>query len=125
MPEPGASNPCGRIAANTAAVAGTVRHRVSAAGGIQPRWRRDGRELFFLSGGDTLMSVSVAAETGFTASVAKPLFTACPALGRGAPFMYRYDITPEAERSLWICQSNDRVATIAVHALAALSSRRD
>ena len=69
-------------------VAGTVRHRVSVAGGIQPRWRRDGRELFFLSGGDTLMSVSVTTEKVFTASVAKPLFTACPRRSTGGSFMY-------------------------------------
>ena len=35
-----------------------VRKVVSAGGGINPRWRADGRELFYESG-QTLMSVAV------------------------------------------------------------------
>jgi Tol biopolymer transport system component len=103
---------------------GTVRHRVSASAGAQPRWRRDGRELFFLSAGNKLMSVAVNTRNGFAASAPKPLFTACPAKGN-APFMYRYDITADGARSLWICESSERTATIAVHGLTAPAAGRD
>jgi len=38
------------------------RRRVSDGGGTQPRWRRDGRELFFLDAKKKLMAVSVRIE---------------------------------------------------------------
>ena len=49
------------------------RHQVSASGGIRPRWRRDGKELFFLSG-NTLRSVSVSAGETFEAGDVIDLF---------------------------------------------------
>ena len=38
-----------------------VRTRLSTAGGSQPRWRRDGRELFYIDRAGTLMSVELSA----------------------------------------------------------------
>jgi len=37
-----------------------VRHkqRISTAGGTEPRWRRDGKELFYLAADNTLMAVA-------------------------------------------------------------------
>ena len=49
------------------------RQQVSADGGAFPRWRRDGRELFYLAG-DTLMAVAVNTVPAFSAAGAKPLF---------------------------------------------------
>jgi Tol biopolymer transport system component len=45
--------------------------RVSAAGGADPRWRPDGRELFFVAADGTLVSVDTS---GPTPGPAKPLF---------------------------------------------------
>jgi len=42
-----------------------TRWQVSAAGGSWPRWRWDGRELFFASEDHLLMSVPVRTEGGF------------------------------------------------------------
>jgi hypothetical protein len=39
------------------------RRQVSAAGGTIPRWRSDGKELFYLSRGRSLMSVDMTSET--------------------------------------------------------------
>jgi hypothetical protein len=39
---------------------GGERIRVSSGGGDKPRWRRDGRELFYLSGSGEIMALSVA-----------------------------------------------------------------
>lgn len=39
--------------------AGGSKHKISASGGAQPQWRRDGGELFYLSLDNTLMSVEV------------------------------------------------------------------
>jgi eukaryotic-like serine/threonine-protein kinase len=44
--------------------------RVSVAGGAQPRWRGDGRELFFLDLGGKMMSVAV--ERGSSAEIGTP-----------------------------------------------------
>ena len=48
--------------------------RVSTSGGGQPRWRRDGRELFYIAADRTLMAVDVKLGATFEAGVPKRLF---------------------------------------------------
>jgi len=56
-------------------VAGT-KWPISSGGGDQPRWRQDGKELFFLAPNSTLMSVEVATDpSGFEVSAPKKLFS--------------------------------------------------
>jgi Tol biopolymer transport system component len=94
---------------------GGSRHRVSVDRGTQPRWRHDGRELFFLGTGSTLLSATI--EPGRTPAFGAPraLFDGCP--GGDAPFMYRYDVTADGARSLWIC-ADRATTTVSVHALS-------
>ena len=47
--------------------------RISTNGGTQPRWRGDGKELFFVSG-NKLMATSVSSGTEFQAGTPQPLF---------------------------------------------------
>jgi eukaryotic-like serine/threonine-protein kinase len=47
--------------------------RVSVSGGGQPKWRRDGRELFFLSEG-RLTAVEVRAAPELSVGLPRPLF---------------------------------------------------
>jgi eukaryotic-like serine/threonine-protein kinase len=48
---------------------------VSTNGGVQPKWRRDGKELFYMSADRKLMAVNVKANgTTFEADVPKALF---------------------------------------------------
>ena len=55
---------------------------ISAGGGSEPQWRADGRELFYLSGGGTLMSVDVVPGDTLQVSRPQPLFrTAVPIAG--------------------------------------------
>jgi serine/threonine-protein kinase len=56
---------------------------VSKGGGYQPRWRRDGRELFYFSNDGKLMSVDVAAGGPFRAGAPHFLFQV-PIFGGGA-----------------------------------------
>jgi Tol biopolymer transport system component len=49
---------------------------ISVGGGGQPEWRRDGRELFYLSPDGTLMAVSVTTTAPFDVSRPTPLFHA-------------------------------------------------
>ena len=47
---------------------------ISTNGGTRPRWRPDGRELFFLSSDDTLMTAPIQTRPLFEAGVPEPLF---------------------------------------------------
>jgi Tol biopolymer transport system component len=50
--------------------------QISAEGGVQPKWRRDGRELYYLSLDGKMMSVPVGTAPSFTAAV--PWFSSRP-----------------------------------------------
>jgi eukaryotic-like serine/threonine-protein kinase len=57
----------------------TGRWQISAAGGIEPMWRRDGKELFYLTLDEKLMAVDVnSVSPGFQAGIPKELFQAQP-----------------------------------------------
>ena len=70
---------------------------VSQGGGYQPRWRPDGKELFYFSGDRTLMAAEVT--TG-KVGVPKALFQA-PLGGAGATTnVHRWDVAPDGQRFL-------------------------
>jgi hypothetical protein len=49
--------------------------QVSTNGGEEPRWRRDGKELFYLAANSQLMVVEVKTDaSAFEAGIPKPLF---------------------------------------------------
>ena len=48
--------------------------RISTGGGSQPKWRRDGRELFYIATDRTLMAVGVKPGAAFEAAAPEPLF---------------------------------------------------
>jgi len=50
------------------------RKTVSSNGGTRVRWSRDGSELFYVEGDDTLMVVEVSTAGDFSASPPTPLF---------------------------------------------------
>jgi hypothetical protein len=73
-----------------------AKRRISIAGGSQPRWRGDGRELFYLEGA-TLMAVRIRMTDAEVESEAPhPLF-ALPRLGQT---FYSYDIGANGDRFL-------------------------
>jgi serine/threonine protein kinase len=81
--------------------------QVSSNGGRLPRWRRDGRELFYVSSDGTLTSVAVAPdETTFHFSLARPLFR-LPA--KYVVWRYTYDVGPDGSRFVVVgdAASND------------------
>ena len=53
---------------------------VSKGGGTVPRWRADGKELFYRESDGTVMSVAVTAGAAFQTGVPQPLFQT-PAAG--------------------------------------------
>ena len=58
--------------------AGSARWQVSASGGTDPVWSRNGRELFYISAANEMMSVEVALGAAFSISPPKALFSTVP-----------------------------------------------
>ena len=54
--------------------AGASKSRISEGGGSEPRWRGDGRELFFLAPDGMMMSARIDTAKGFKVTVPQPLF---------------------------------------------------
>jgi serine/threonine protein kinase len=82
--------------------------QISTSGGSYPRWRRDGKEIFYLSF-NRLMAVPIdAAGDRFDAGAAQPLFDVRNvAVGRRVP----YDVTPDGSRFLFNLVAEDAATT--------------
>jgi Tol biopolymer transport system component len=52
----------------------SFRTKISINGGILPRWRGDGKELFFISPDSTMMSVDISTGATFSAGIPRQLF---------------------------------------------------
>jgi dipeptidyl aminopeptidase/acylaminoacyl peptidase len=78
---------------------GGSRVQVSGHGGSQPRWRRDGKELFYVEG-DSLIAVRVTTRPDFKVQATRRLFRHAN-LRNGVPFA-RYDVSPAGDRFLLI-----------------------
>jgi hypothetical protein len=75
---------------------GTV--RVSSAGGRNPRWRRDGTEIFYLAPDNKLMAAAVNGRgSKFEIGAIRPLFETRVAVGAG---IRRYDVSADGQRFL-------------------------
>jgi eukaryotic-like serine/threonine-protein kinase len=72
--------------------------QISTGGGAEPRWRRDGKELYYISGDGKLMDVAVTANPEFRAAAPKVLF-AVP-LQSSSPDLPMWDVTPDDRRFL-------------------------
>jgi len=80
--------------------------QISTGGGFQPRWRRDGKELFFLAGHDLgtaphdVMAVAVdtSSDGVYKAGVSQKLFTVVT--GGGTANGNTWDVTPDGQRFL-------------------------
>jgi len=96
------------------------RRLVSRDGGTEPRWARNGRELFFKSGG-RMMAVSVAGGPVLEVSDPVPLF---PLTGyRGARNRQQYDVAPDG-RFLMIRDPRPGEAAPVVYAAGWLAELR-
>ncbi len=73
---------------------GDGKWQVSGNGGTQPRWSKDGKELFYVER-DTLMAVAAATTPSFTSGAVTRLFQDANLLGPGNP---RYDVSADGRR---------------------------
>jgi eukaryotic-like serine/threonine-protein kinase len=79
----------------------TGKQKISTAGGAQPRWRGDGKELFFVAPDAKMMAVSIKATAGpkpsFEVGTPVPLFEVhLDDVG----IAFRYDVTRDGTRFL-------------------------
>jgi Tol biopolymer transport system component len=74
---------------------GTGKWQVSAAGGTIPRWRGDGRELYFLSVDNKIMAAAVNADKTFHAGSPASLFAIHPNLNSAV-----FEVTSDGQRFL-------------------------
>ena len=85
--------------------------RISTSGGNQPRWRHDGKELYFIAADNTLMAVPVNMRGAtFEAGNPNPLFKtrlpfSTPSLG------FEYGVTADGQRFLLNTQVGEASAT--------------
>jgi len=85
-----------------------VKRQISTGGGIYPRWRRDGHELFYLTLGNRLMAVPITgASQTRTLNSGTPvmLFAARIAIGANNGFggslsKAQYAVAPDGQRFL-------------------------
>jgi Tol biopolymer transport system component len=85
------------------------RVQVSSAGGSQPRWRRDGRELFFLSPDIKMMAAELTVIAGdVRVGSVRQLFAVSP-LG-GVPG-YLYDVTADGQKFI-VAQDFEHTSTV-------------
>ncbi len=76
-----------------------------AGGGGQVRWRADGKELFYMMGNDTLLSVEVKTEGEFTHGEPKRLFSLPGVKGNfpeESPWIAKYDVSADGQRFLFV-----------------------
>jgi eukaryotic-like serine/threonine-protein kinase len=81
----------------------TAKWPVSAAGGIQPVWRRDGRELFYIAADSTLMAVTLTLGSTPQIGAPHPLFQTRIAGGGtivAGGVHHQYDVTADGQKFL-------------------------
>ena len=90
------------------------RWMVSRGGGVQSRWRRDGRELFYISPDGTMMAVPVSTAPVFQAGTPQALFdTEMVDTGiRTGPISW--DIAPDGKRFLIISDKSQETSSLNV-----------
>jgi dipeptidyl aminopeptidase/acylaminoacyl peptidase len=101
------------------------KRQISVGGGGQPRWRRDGRELFYLSPDRKLMAVEVAiAAQVLKFGIPKPLFST--PLSTAGGVSHRWDVTADGKRMVFdydISETSSIPITVVLNWTAGLKPR--
>jgi eukaryotic-like serine/threonine-protein kinase len=78
----------------------TGKWQVSRDGGTEPRWRGDGKEIFYIGAGSTFTSVPVNTEGSFSTGNPKPLFRTQLRAEVSSTDLFSYDVTKDGQRFL-------------------------
>jgi Tol biopolymer transport system component len=85
------------------------KRQISTGGGRVPRWRRDGRELFYLTSTGTLMAAAVdVSSAGVDVKSIQPLF------GTRATGDFPYDVSADGQRFIIVSSAEDSASATTV-----------
>ncbi|MBC8164601.1 MAG: PD40 domain-containing protein [Bryobacteraceae bacterium] len=96
------------------------RWQVSSHGGTEPRWRGDGKELYYVSTDKQLTAVHIKLSSEVGASAPVPLFRVKTA--RASLYRRSYDVTRDGTRFL-VLKAEDSTPAPSVHVLTNWTSR--
>ncbi len=87
---------------------------VSRGGGVQPRWRRNGKELFYISADSKMMSVDVDTRPVFQSGTPRPLFDSdiVDTGIRTGPISW--DLSPDGNRFLIVSPDTPTISSLTV-----------
>ncbi|HYB53119.1 MAG TPA: protein kinase [Thermoanaerobaculia bacterium] len=77
---------------------------ISTAGGKEPSWRRDGKELFYIDDDGKMMAVPIHSGATLEAGLPVPLFETRSRLSQ----IGRYDVTPDGQKFLVVTRVAER-----------------
>ena len=99
------------------------KRRVSVAGGEQPRWRRDGKELFFIAEDGKMMAAAVKTAKDFLETGAPQPMFATHMFGLGTLFAFNYDVSADAKQFIvnTTAESGSAPLTVTVNWLSAIA----
>ena len=79
---------------------GNGKWQVSSAGGLEPRWRQDGKELFYVSADGKMMAVAVTTGVSFKAGSPVALFQTYRRQPVSSQDVFSYDVSGDGQRFL-------------------------
>jgi Tol biopolymer transport system component len=74
--------------------------QISRGGGTEPRWRGDGKEIFYIGAHDMLMAVPVNTELAFSTGAPAPLFQIHGRAEISSTDLFTYDVAKDGKRFL-------------------------
>ena len=86
---------------------GNGKWQVSSGGGQEPRWRKDGKELFFLSRDSKMMAVPVSTGASFASGSPVALFQTHRRQPISSQDVYSYDVSADGQRFLIATQVDE------------------
>jgi hypothetical protein len=99
--------------------AGAGKWQVSRGGGGEPRWRADGKEIFYMAPSGMLMAVPVSSDNGFSTGAPAPLFQIHGRAPISSTDAFTYDVAKDGKRFLvnrYISPEHVAPLTILLHA---------
>ena len=92
------------------------RRQVSTAGGVQPRWRKDGAELFYVAPDQRLMALPVKTESDFDIGVPQALFKTrvLPHGSQSIGLYTKYAVSPDGQSFFCLVPPEDSGPQITV-----------
>jgi Tol biopolymer transport system component len=101
--------------------AGVGKWQVSRGSGTEPRWRADGKEIFYIGPKGMLMAVPVDEKSGFSTGTPTPLFQVHARAQISSTDIFTYDVAKDGQRFLvnrYVKPERVAPLTILLHAAA-------